>query len=160
MLKDKETEAGHLFGLKPRTPLAIGLLTQAPEDRRRHSGAGMLAAASGAGLEVSTSVGWPVEWPAGKPPPGVSGGGVRKVWRFAPEEEQVHARPLSLTSHSGCAAPAGCVHVVRWPSTYVPASPRAIPTFLRGACFYVFKVHFTLIKQLTIFGDKRHGLLG
>lgn len=87
---------------------------------------------------------------------------MRQIWRFAPEEERVHARPLSLTSHSGCAAPAGLCgwHVVRWPSTYVPASPRATHTLLRGACFYVFKVHFTLIKQLTIFGDKAQDLLG
>lgn len=45
------------------------------------------------------------------------------------------------------------------PSLSAPASPRPSHTLLRGVCFYVSRF-ITLTKQLTIFGDKRQGQLG
>lgn len=116
--------------------MAIGLLLpQAAEERGRHSGAGNLAAASGAGLECA---GW---WRD------------RRASLVRGVQEAGYGRPVgsrrkgsgstprvARSSLSGCAAPDDGVargertcstEPERRPSAYAPASPRASRTLLR-----------------------------
>lgn len=128
---------------QPHRPLSFWL-TQAPEERGRHRGAGNLTAASQAALEVC------VGWPAGEPPP--PPGGFR---RLGVKDLAVRAGraagprpPLPQTCLASCAAPAGSVTRVEVAWSPEPdrglfectlASPGASHALRGGACFYVLR---------------------